>query len=82
MNIFDDDYLKYFQEGYLVDEQLWGETSSFIFKIPLPTIPESGRRLTAIDVGCGQGRNIPHLVNTGYDVFAVEIMQQFFCKIV
>lgn len=76
MSISDDDYLKYFQEGYLVDEKLWGETSSFIYKIPLPVIPESGRRLTAIDVGCGQGRNIPHLVNAGYDVFAIDILPE------
>lgn len=79
-----DAYLKSFQEGYITDEQLWGDTSSFLLNIPLDNLHNTSGKPIAIDVGCGQGRNIPYLISSGFKVIAVDILEeaiQSVCKL-
>jgi tellurite methyltransferase len=68
------DYLKLGPNGYVSHDKYWGEHASGIaLTVPPPDPTDPAPR--ALDLGCGQGRNIAALSERGYAVTAVDVLE-------
>lgn len=68
-----DRYLNIWTQAYRELSVYWGnEPTSLIQFTP---IPRNGKSL-ALDLGCGQGRNIMPLVNSGFRVIGVDLIPE------
>lgn len=68
-------YLSGFQEAYARDIQYWGATPSSLLRF-LPPARSPANTAIALDLGCGQGRNVPPLIEKGYKVVAIDILPE------